>query len=59
MGSKDIVQRSYEKAREVLENYKPTPLPENIQKQLREIVKEAEAETAEIKAKEKEKNKRA
>ena len=58
MGSKDIVQRSYEKAREVLENYKPTPLPENIQKQLREIVKEAEAETAEIKAKEKENSKR-
>lgn len=52
-GSKDIVQRSYEKAREVLETYKPTPLPENIQKQLKEIVKEAEAETAEIKAKEK------
>lgn len=58
-GSKDIVQKSYEKAREIIENYKPTPLPENIQKQLKEIVKEAEAETTEIKAKEKEASRRA
>lgn len=55
-GGKDIVERSYEKAIDILENYQnPSPLPENIQKQLKEIVKEAEAETAEIKAKEKEK----
>ena len=53
-GSKDIVTRSYEKSRDVLENFKSTPLPENIQKQLAECVKEAEAETTEIKAKEKE-----
>ena len=33
-GSKDIVQKSYEQAREILENFKPEPLPENIQKQL-------------------------
>jgi trimethylamine--corrinoid protein Co-methyltransferase len=54
-GGKDIVERSYEKAIDLLENHKnPSPLPENIQKQLQEIVKEAEAETSEIKAKEKE-----
>lgn len=58
-GSKDIVQTSYEKAREVLENFKPTPLPENIQRQLKDIVAEAEAETTEIKAKEKEASRRA
>lgn len=55
-GSKDIVEKSYEKAIDILENFEnPSPLPENIQRQLKEIVKEAEAETAEIKAKEKEK----
>jgi len=54
-GGKDIVEKSYEKAIDILENFKnPSPLPENIQRQLKEIVKEAEAETAEIKAKEKE-----
>jgi len=58
-GSKDIVQKSYEKSREILENFKPEPLPENIQKQLRDIVEEAEAETAEIKAKEKEASRKA
>lgn len=58
-GSKDIVQKSYEKAREILETYKPTPLPENIQKQLKDIVLEAEAETTEIKAKEKEASRKA
>jgi trimethylamine--corrinoid protein Co-methyltransferase len=58
-GSKDIVQKSYEQAREILENFKPEPLPENIQKQLKDIVEEAEAETAEIKAKEKEASRKA
>ena len=58
-GSKDIVQKSYEKSREILETFKPEPLPENIQKQLKEIVQEAEAETAEIKAKEKEASRKA
>jgi len=58
-GGKDIVERAYEKAIDILENFKnPSPLPENIQNQLKEIVKEAEAETAEIKAKEKEKLRR-
>jgi trimethylamine--corrinoid protein Co-methyltransferase len=58
-GGKDIVERSYEKAQDILENFKnPSPLPENIQQQLQEIVKEAEAETTEIKAKEKEASKK-
>ncbi len=58
-GSKDIVEKSYEKALEIIENFKPTPLPENIQKQLKDIVAEAEAETTEIKAKEKEASRKA
>jgi len=58
-GGKDIVQKSYEQAREILETFKPEPLPENIQKQLKDIVEEAEAETAEIKAKEKEASRKA
>ncbi|ATW28426.1 trimethylamine methyltransferase [Candidatus Formimonas warabiya] len=53
-GSKDIVTKAYEKARDILENFQPTPLPDQMRDQIREIVKEAEAETAEIKAKEKE-----
>lgn len=58
-GGKDIVERSYEKAVDILENFQnPAPLPENIQRQLKEIVKEAEAETTEIKAKEKETRRR-
>ncbi|MBP2644133.1 MAG: trimethylamine methyltransferase [Firmicutes bacterium] len=58
-GGKDIVECSYEKAHDILENFKtPNPLPENIQRQLQEIVKEAEAETTEIKAKEKEASKK-
>ncbi len=54
-GSKDIVEKAYEKAISILENHKPAPLPEHIQKQLKDIVAEAELETAEIKAKEREK----
>ena len=58
-GGKDIVERSYEKAQDILENYKNlSPLPEDIQRQLQEIVKEAETETTEIKAKEKEASKK-
>jgi trimethylamine---corrinoid protein Co-methyltransferase len=59
-GAEDIVTRSYRKAQDILENFQnPSPLPENIQNQLKEIVKEAEAETTEIKAKEKEASKKA
>lgn len=57
-GSKDIVERSYEKSHEILENFKTPELPADIQRGLDEIIKEAEAETAEIKAKEREKSRR-
>jgi trimethylamine--corrinoid protein Co-methyltransferase len=57
-GSKDIVEKSYKKAIDILENHKVEPLPDHIQKELKRIVEEAEAETAEIKAKEKEKSRK-
>lgn len=47
-GSKDIVDRSYEVAIDMLENNKvKNPLPENIKKGLRDIVEESEASYAE------------
>lgn len=52
-GSKDIVEKSYEKAIEILESYKPDPLPDDVQRELKRIVAEAEEETREIKKKEK------
>lgn len=58
-GSKDIVETSYAKSIDILENYEnQNPLSEDIQRQLKEIVLEAEAETTEIKAKEKEARRR-
>jgi len=58
-GSKDIVETSYAKSIDILENYEnENPLPEDIQRQLKDIVLEAEAETTEIKAKEKEARRR-
>lgn len=52
-GGKDLVEKAYEKAIGLLESYKPEPLPEDVQRQLKSILAEAEAETAEIKAREK------
>ncbi len=52
-GSTDALTRGYDKAIGIIETYKPEPLPEPIQKQLKSILAEAEEETAEIKAKEK------
>ena len=49
-GSKDIVEKSYEKALDILKNHKPEPLPGNVQVSLNEIFKEAEIR-AEKKAK--------
>ena len=49
-GSKDIVEKSYEKAFDILKNHKPEPLPGNVQVSLNEIFKEAEVR-AEKKAK--------
>jgi trimethylamine---corrinoid protein Co-methyltransferase len=43
-GSKDLYQVSLEKAKEILANHKPAPIPDNIQKEMREIVNEAEKE---------------
>ncbi len=40
-GSKDIVEKSYEKALDILKNHKPEPLPGNVQVSLNEIFKEA------------------
>ena len=46
-GSKDIVQVAREKARYILETYKPTPLPDDVRKRIHEIVEEGEAEALE------------
>ena len=43
-GSKDISQVANEKAKDILENYKPTPLPDDVKKKIRDIVKEGEEE---------------
>ena len=48
-GSKDMSQVANEKAREILENYTPTPLPDDVKKRIREIVEEGEAEARESK----------
>lgn len=41
-GGKSLAERANEKAKEILENHKPTPLPENVQKKFREIILQAE-----------------
>jgi len=43
-GAKSMAERSNEKAIEILENHKPTPLPEDVQKKFKEIIERAEAE---------------
>ncbi len=43
-GRTDIYQRALEKARYILENHKPEPLPENVLTTIRSIVEESEAE---------------
>ena len=54
-GGKDIYEKAYEKAIDMLENEPiEDPLPENIRKQLRDVLAEATAETEELLAKEKE-----
>ncbi len=50
-GGKDLVEKSYERAIDLIDSYKPEPLPEEIQKQLKTVLAEAEEETKEIKAK--------
>lgn len=46
-GSKDISEVANEKAKKILENYEPTPLPDDVKKKIRDIVEEGEAELAE------------
>jgi trimethylamine--corrinoid protein Co-methyltransferase len=43
-GSKNLYQVSLEKAKEILANHKPAPIHDNIQKEMREIINEAEKE---------------
>jgi len=43
-GGKDLATRATEEARYILENHKPTPLPESTAKTLREMIEEAEKE---------------
>ncbi len=45
-GGKDLATRANEKAIEILENHKPTPLPPEVQKRLKEIIAGAEEEHA-------------
>jgi trimethylamine---corrinoid protein Co-methyltransferase len=52
-GSKDIAEVAREKAIEILENYKPTPLPEDVKKKIHDIVLDGEAEVLENERKEK------
>ncbi len=51
-GAKDISQVAREQAIEILENYKPTPLPDDVRKKIRDIVLEGEAEANELERKE-------
>lgn len=44
VGGKDITEKAYAKAIEILETYKPEPLPEEVAARLRAIVEEAEKE---------------
>jgi len=45
-GSKDLNQRAREETSRILKTHKPTPLPEEVQKELRDIVAAAEKEVA-------------
>lgn len=47
-GAKDMAQAANDKALEILKNYKPTPLPEDVAKRIHDIVEEGEAEAVEL-----------
>ncbi|MCF8106035.1 MAG: trimethylamine methyltransferase family protein [Desulfohalobiaceae bacterium] len=51
-GSPDIVEKAYEKSLDILENYKPEPRPDDVQKELDSIYAEFEERVAERKARE-------
>ncbi len=44
MGGKDLLLRATEKAKDILENHKPDPLPEGSAAFMANIIKEAERE---------------
>ena len=50
-GSKDVAELAYEKSLDIIENYKPKPRPDKVQKELDGIYAEYEAAVAERKAK--------
>ena len=50
-GSLDIAELAYEKSRDIIENYRPEPRPDKVQKELDGIYAEYEAAVAERKAK--------
>jgi trimethylamine--corrinoid protein Co-methyltransferase len=56
-GSKEIADLAYEKSLEILENYKPEPRPDAVQKELDRIYTEFEARVKERKEKEAAKSK--
>lgn len=43
-GAKSMADRANEKAIEILENHKPEPLPQDVQKKFKEIIERAEQE---------------
>jgi trimethylamine--corrinoid protein Co-methyltransferase len=47
-GAKDMAERAREQAIEILENYKPIPLPEDVKRKIRSIVEEGEQEAREM-----------
>lgn len=47
-GGKDMPTVANEQAIQILENYKATPLPADVQKKIRDIVEEGEAEAKEL-----------
>ncbi len=49
-GSPDIVELAYEKSMDIINNYKPEPRSEEVQKELDRIYAEFEATVAERKA---------
>jgi trimethylamine--corrinoid protein Co-methyltransferase len=50
-GSPDVVELAYEKSMDILNNYKPQPRPEKVQRELDRIYAEFEAEVRERKTK--------
>jgi trimethylamine--corrinoid protein Co-methyltransferase len=46
-GGLDAFQVANKQAREILENYKPDPLPESVQRELRRIVEDAQGDLSE------------